>query len=173
MRQPTGLADTNPTCNSPPIRQEAHLEAGRPRRDFSMSTRDLTRLRVQKYRDRQHRLRIPAIIPINDPSLSVIGNCQWQSIPGPSLSTSRSRSRSRANPQADLENLHTRTLEGLADEVPPEGAQNSNATIERFIQALQVEDTRDNSNSLEPYQVAYDQVFRIFFSSICACMSCL
>ncbi|RTE67906.1 hypothetical protein BHE90_017719, partial [Fusarium euwallaceae] len=86
MKQPTGLADTNPTCISPPIRQEAHLEAGRPRRDFSMSTRDLTRLRVRRYRDRQHRLRIPAMIPINDPSLSVIGNCQWQSILGLSYS---------------------------------------------------------------------------------------
>ncbi|KAH6949415.1 hypothetical protein BKA56DRAFT_626373 [Ilyonectria sp. MPI-CAGE-AT-0026] len=141
MRQPTGLADTNPTCNSPPIRQEAHLEVGRPRTDFSMSTRELTRLRVQKYRNRLHRLGIPAIIPTNDPSFSVIRNCQGQSIPGPSLSTPRSR----ANPQADPENA--RALEGIADDV---------------------EDTRDNSGSLRPYRDAYDQVFRIFFSSICA-----
>ncbi|KAH6983819.1 hypothetical protein EDB80DRAFT_875320 [Ilyonectria destructans] len=133
--------------------------------DFSVRTRELTRLRVQKYRNRLHRLRIPAIIRTNDPSFPVIRNCQGQSIPGPSLSTPRSR----ANPQADPENLHTRTLERLADDVPPEGPQNSNATLERFIQALQVEDTRDDSDSLGPYRVAYDQVFRIFFSSICAC----
>lgn len=167
MRQPTDLADTNATCNSPPIRQEAHLEVGRPRTDFPVSTRELARLRVQKYRNRLHRLRIPAIIPTNDPSFPAIRNCQGQSIPGPSPSTPCSR----ANPQADPENLHARTLEGSGGDMFPEGAQNSNVTLKRFIQALQVEGTQDSSDSLESYRVAYDQVFRIFFSSICACMS--
>lgn len=55
--------DAPPTRTFSPMRQATFLETRSPRGCTPESTRALTRLRGQKYRNRLHRLRIPPILP--------------------------------------------------------------------------------------------------------------
>ena len=163
--------DAPPTRRFSPIRQAAFPETRSPRGCTPESTRALTRLRVQKYRNRLHRLRIPPILPPRESDfLDTMINCRCQSTAGISGS-SVSMCRFRANPQTCPVCSCVGSSQRFSGPINPAVGRN-HETLGSFIEALRRQDGELSPDFLESHETAYDQAFQIFFNSRCHCTSC-
>ncbi|KAH7231297.1 uncharacterized protein BKA55DRAFT_598587 [Fusarium redolens] len=137
----------------------AHIDAPSTRRPWP------------RYRNRLHRLRIPANTTLcrTESKLgTMIDNHQSQSIaeaPGPSTSTRRVR--------ANLQTYSVPSCAGFSQYpsgyITPDVGENRNETLDSFIEALRHQNTELGTDFLDPHETAYDQAFRIFFHSKCNC----
>ncbi|KAJ4019781.1 hypothetical protein NW761_014895 [Fusarium oxysporum] len=155
-------------------------ETRTPRGCTPESTRTLTRLRVQRYRNRMHRLRIPPTLPSvartdglpSTPSResnsgAMIDDHQSQSITrasGPSASTRRVRADPQTCPARSCTGSSRYPSGPIASDVG-----GNRKPLDGFIEALQHQDIESNPDFLDLHEIAYDQAFRIFFHSKCNC----
>ncbi|KAH7464116.1 hypothetical protein FOMA001_g17989 [Fusarium oxysporum f. sp. matthiolae] len=159
-------------------------ETRTPRGCTPESTRALTRLRVQRYRNRMHRLRIPPTLPSvaradglpSTPSResnsgAMIDDHQSQSTTRAS-GPSASKRRVRADPQTCPARSCTGSSRYPSGPIASDVGGNRNEPLDGFIEALQHQDTESNPDFLDLHEIAYDQAFRIFFHSKCNCTSC-
>jgi hypothetical protein len=142
-----------------------------------------TRLRVQRYRNRLHRLRIPPTLPsvactdglALDPlresnSGAIIDNHHSQSIaraPDPPASIYRVE----ADPQTHPERPRAGSSQYASGLIASDVDGNRNETLDSFIEALRHQDNELRSDFFDSHETAYDQAFRIFFHSKCKCTS--
>ncbi|KAH7236688.1 hypothetical protein BKA59DRAFT_559814 [Fusarium tricinctum] len=171
----------SPTLRLQSAGQRVSPETCTPRRCTPDSVRARTRLRVQKYRDRLHRLRIPPTLPsvgctdglALDPSResnsgTIIENHQSQSLArasGPSASIYRVE----ADPQTHPERSCACSSQHASGLVASDVDENRNETLDSFIEALRHQDNELRSGFFDSHETAYDQAFRIFFHSKCKC----
>ncbi|RYC79461.1 hypothetical protein BFJ63_vAg17653, partial [Fusarium oxysporum f. sp. narcissi] len=176
--------DAPPRLRSWSAGQLVPPEARTPRGCTPESTRALTRLRVQRYRNRMHRLRIlptppsvaradglPSTPSRESNSGAMIDDRQSQSITrasGPLASTRRVR----ADPQTCSARSCTGSSRYPSGPIASDVGGNRNEPLDGFIEALQHQDTESNPDVLDLHEIAYDQAFRIFFHSKCNCTSC-
>lgn len=173
----------SPTLRLRSAGQRLSPETFTPRECTPESTRARTRFRVQRYRNRLHRLRIPPTLPsvactdglALDPlresnSGAIIDNHQSQPIaraPDPSASTYRVQADLQKHPERSRAGSSQYTSGLIALDV----YGNRNETLDSFIEALQHQDNELRSDFLDPHETAYDQAFRIFFHAKCKCTS--
>ncbi|KAG7403119.1 hypothetical protein Forpi1262_v018776 [Fusarium oxysporum f. sp. raphani] len=125
-------------------------------------TRALTRQRVREFRDRRHRSRIPPTIPSTEPRPSESSNHH-----GPAT-TSTSVQCPFVFQQADVGSSSVESQDSLGDDTTLPAAQPRNETLQSFINSLR-QNTGWTPEFLDPYKRAYDQIFKVFYSSKCNC----
>ncbi|KAF5723793.1 hypothetical protein FMUND_1476 [Fusarium mundagurra] len=171
----------SPTLRLRSAGQRVSPETCTPRGCTPESTRARTRLRVQRYRNRLHRLRIPPTLPsvactdglALDPlgesnSGATIDNHHSQSIaraPDPPASIYRVE----ADPQTHPERSCAGSSQYASGLIASDVDGNRNETLDSFIEALRHQDNELRSDFFDSHETAYDQAFRIFFHSKCKC----
>ncbi|KAH7187758.1 hypothetical protein DER44DRAFT_816409 [Fusarium oxysporum] len=73
------------------------------------------------------------------------------------------------NRQADVEDSSVEPQDSPSDDTTLPAAQPRNETLQNFIDAIRQGNAGLNPEFLDPYKDAYDQIFRVFYSSKCNC----
>lgn len=72
--------------------------------------------------------------------------------------------------QADAGSSSVEPQDSLGDDATLTAAQPRNETLQSFIDYIRQGNTGWTPEFLDPYKRAYDQIFKVFYSSKCNCM---
>jgi hypothetical protein len=178
------IVDAPPTRRPWPRHRSASPGTSTPQGCTPQSTRALTRLRVQRYRNRLHRLRIPPTLPSivrtdeSPPTSSPGGSgsgtmtdCRCRFVAGtPDHPASMRYARTHPQP-CPVCSCGASSSQCSSGSIVPTVDGNCKETLDSFINALRYQDTELSSDFLGSHETAYDHAFRNFFNPKCNCTS--
>ncbi|KAF5701327.1 hypothetical protein FMUND_13934 [Fusarium mundagurra] len=169
----------SPTLRLWSASQRVSPETCTPRGCTLESTRARTRLRIQRYRNRLHRLRIPPSLPSVACTDGLALDPLRKSNSGAIIDNHHSQSTDRApdhpasiyrvepDPQTHPERSRAGSSQYASGLIASDVDGNRNETLDSFDEALRHQDNELRSDFLDSHEAAYDQAFRIFFHSKC------
>ncbi|KAF4456422.1 hypothetical protein FALBO_15411, partial [Fusarium albosuccineum] len=172
------IIDAPPTCRPWPRHQSASPGTGTPRGCTPQPTQALAQLRVQRYRNRLHRLRIPPTLPFivrteelpstspRESDLGTMIDCRCRFVAGTPDHLASTRY-VRTDPQPCPVCSGAESAQCSSGFTAPVVSGNRKETLDSFIDALRYQNTELSSDFLGSHETAYDHAFRIFFNSKC------